>query len=95
MQILPEPYASMTDAEAVPRIGEVRRRLGAEVLILGHHYQRDEVIAFADVTGDSYGLARAAATRPTRAGSSSAASISWPRRRTSSPRRGSACSFPI
>ncbi len=63
MQILPEPYASMTDAEAVPRIGDVRRRLGEDVLILGHHYQRDEVIAFADVTGDSYGLARAAANR--------------------------------
>jgi quinolinate synthase len=63
VQILPEPYASMTDAEAMRRIGETRGRLGREVLILGHHYQRDEVIAFADVTGDSYGLAKAAATR--------------------------------
>ncbi len=63
MQILPEPYASMSDAEAVPRIADVRRKLGAEVLILGHHYQRDEIIAFADITGDSYALAREAAAR--------------------------------
>ena len=41
MQILPEPYASMTDAEAVRRIAATRERLGRDVLILGHHYQRD------------------------------------------------------
>jgi quinolinate synthase len=63
MQMLPEPYASMTDAEAVLRIPEPRRRLGRDLVILGHHYQRDEVIAFADVTGDSYGLAKASAGR--------------------------------
>ncbi|MBZ5637873.1 MAG: quinolinate synthase NadA [Acidobacteriia bacterium] len=63
MQILPEPYASMTDAEAVRRIAATRERLGRDVLILGHHYQRDEVVAFADFTGDSYGLAKASAAR--------------------------------
>ena len=42
------------------RIAAARAKLGAEALILGHHYQRDEVIRFADVTGDSYKLAKIA-----------------------------------
>jgi quinolinate synthase len=45
------------------RIAAARRTLGTRVVILGHHYQRDEVIKFADFTGDSLKLARAAATR--------------------------------
>ena len=45
-------------------IGAAKTELGAKLLILGHHYQRDEVIAFADVTGDSFKLAREAAARP-------------------------------
>ncbi len=43
------------------RIAAARARLGAKLLILGHHYQRDEVIRFADVTGDSYKLSQHAA----------------------------------
>jgi quinolinate synthase len=43
------------------RIAAARERLGAEAIILGHHYQRDEVIRFADFTGDSYKLSKAAA----------------------------------
>ncbi len=43
------------------RIAEARRRLGTSTILLGHHYQRDEVIHFADFTGDSYKLCRAAA----------------------------------
>jgi len=43
------------------RIAEARARLGATVVILGHHYQRDEVVRFADFTGDSYKLAKVAA----------------------------------
>ncbi|MGD0798508.1 MAG: quinolinate synthase NadA [Acidobacteriaceae bacterium] len=43
------------------RIAAAREKLGAEVVILGHHYQRDEVIRFADFTGDSYKLSKAAA----------------------------------
>ena len=43
------------------RIAEARARLGTTTLILGHHYQRDEVIRFADATGDSYKLSRIAA----------------------------------
>ena len=55
-----DPSAKLSEEEAVARIPEVRRRLGTDLLILGHHYQRDEVIRFADLTGDSYGLARQA-----------------------------------
>src|SRR5436309_15345898 len=58
-----EPHAGVSEGEAVARVPEVRRRLGTGVLILGHHYQRDEVIQFADLTGDSYGLARQASRR--------------------------------
>jgi len=43
------------------RIAEARARLGATTILLGHHYQRDEVIRFADATGDSYKLSRIAA----------------------------------
>ncbi len=60
-RVLPQAYMSLSDEEAVARIPAVRRRLGSAVMILGHHYQRDDVIRFADATGDSYGLARQAA----------------------------------
>lgn len=43
------------------RIAAARRALGDRLLILGHHYQRDEVVRFADITGDSYKLAMAGA----------------------------------
>lgn len=46
------------------RIAAARRNLGRRVLILGHHYQRDEVIHFADYTGDSFRLARRATEHP-------------------------------
>src|SRR6201996_4139110 len=42
------------------RIAAAREKLGTDVILLGHHYQRDEVIRFADYTGDSYKLAQAA-----------------------------------
>jgi len=46
------------------RIGAARQALGKRVVILGHHYQRDEVIRHADFTGDSFKLAQLAASRP-------------------------------
>src|SRR2546428_9643245 len=46
------------------RIAAARRALGKRVVILGHHYQRDEVIRHADFTGDSFKLAQLAATHP-------------------------------
>ena len=46
------------------RIAAARATLGSRLVILGHHYQRDEVIKFADYTGDSFRLARQIASRP-------------------------------
>ena len=56
------PAAS--DPALVERARKAREALGSRAMILGHHYQRDEVIAFADITGDSFKLAQAAASNP-------------------------------
>jgi quinolinate synthase len=53
-----------SDPDLVARARAAKEALGEKVFVLGHHYQRDEVIAFADVTGDSFKLAREAAARP-------------------------------
>jgi len=53
-----------SDPTLVERAGAAKEALGDKVFVLGHHYQRDEVIQFADVTGDSFKLARDAAARP-------------------------------
>ena len=53
-----------SDPELVARASAAKATLGDRVFVLGHHYQRDEVIQFADVTGDSFKLARDAAARP-------------------------------
>ena len=53
-----------SDPALVRRAERARAELGDRAFVLGHHYQRDEVIAFADVTGDSFKLAREAAARP-------------------------------
>jgi len=63
-QVLPEKYLGLSDDEMDARIAAARRALGTRVLILGHHYQRDEVIKFADATGDSFRLARQVAAHP-------------------------------
>jgi quinolinate synthase len=57
---LPAP----SDPDLVARARAAKEALGDSVFVLGHHYQRDEVIEFADVTGDSFKLARDAAARP-------------------------------
>jgi quinolinate synthase len=62
-QPLPELYLRLSDDEMDARIAAAKSTLGERVVILGHHYQRDEVIKFADYTGDSLKLARAAASR--------------------------------
>ena len=53
-----------SDPTLVERAREAKATLGSDLFVLGHHYQRDEVIAFADVTGDSFRLAQQAAARP-------------------------------
>jgi quinolinate synthase len=56
-----QPYKSLENEELAARIQAVREQLGPRLLILGHHYQQDEVIAMADLTGDSYRLSQLAA----------------------------------
>ncbi|MDX8384123.1 MAG: quinolinate synthase NadA [Ghiorsea sp.] len=53
---------NLPEDEVIARIQALRQELGERLLILGHHYQREEVIAFADITGDSLKLAQAAAS---------------------------------
>ncbi|MFC5754002.1 quinolinate synthase NadA [Actinomadura rugatobispora] len=53
-----------SDPALVERARAAKAALGDQVFVLGHHYQRDEVIRFADVTGDSFKLAQQAAARP-------------------------------
>src|SRR3954464_8463794 len=60
----PGDLPAASDPDLVLRATEAKERLGQGLFVLGHHYQRDEVIAFADVTGDSFKLARDAAARP-------------------------------
>jgi quinolinate synthase len=62
-QPLPEHYLALPDEEMDLRIAAAKAALGDDLVILGHHYQRDEVIKFADFTGDSLKLARQAASR--------------------------------
>ncbi|MCD6519710.1 MAG: quinolinate synthase NadA [Anaerolineae bacterium] len=57
----PKKYAALSDQEVVLNIQKARETLGSSLTILGHHYQRDEVIQFADYRGDSLALSRRAA----------------------------------
>jgi quinolinate synthase len=60
----PGDLPAASDPDLVARARAAKEALGDRVFVLGHHYQRDEVIEFADVTGDSFKLARDAAGRP-------------------------------
>lgn len=60
----PGELPTASDPALVERARRAKAALGERVFVLGHHYQRDEVIQFADVTGDSFKLARDAAARP-------------------------------
>jgi quinolinate synthase len=60
----PGELPAASDPRLVARATAAKRALGSDVFVLGHHYQRDEVIDFADVTGDSFRLAQQAAARP-------------------------------
>src|SRR3546814_4235572 len=61
---LPERYTDATDEELEARIAAAKETLGERLFILGHHYQRDEIIQFADARGDSYRLSVLAQERP-------------------------------
>ncbi|BAC17926.1 quinolinate synthetase complex, A subunit [Corynebacterium efficiens YS-314] len=63
-QVLPETYRTATETELHERIRAAKETLGEKVVILGHFYQRDEVVQHADFVGDSFQLARAAKGRP-------------------------------
>ncbi len=60
----PGDLPSPSDPDLVERARAAKEKLGDKVFVLGHHYQRDEVIQFADVTGDSFKLAKDAAAKP-------------------------------
>ena len=63
-QDIPIEYRSLEAPELLERIAAAKAKLGERLVILGHHYQRDEVIRFADYTGDSFKLAGAIANHP-------------------------------
>jgi len=63
-QPLPEAYLGLSDEEMDARIVAAKAALGPRLVILGHHYQRDEVIKFADYTGDSFKLAGQVSRHP-------------------------------
>lgn len=56
-----DAYRTVPEPELVERIARARTRIGGSLVILGHHYQKDDVIRFADYRGDSLGLSRQAA----------------------------------
>ncbi|MET0553883.1 MAG: quinolinate synthase NadA [Vicinamibacteria bacterium] len=62
--VLPDEIRSAGADEMQERIADAKRALGDRLVILGHHYQRDEVIRHADFTGDSFKLAQHAASKP-------------------------------
>jgi len=75
---LPERYSDASPDQLSEWIGAAKAALGRRLFILGHHYQRDEVMVWADARGDSFGLSR----------------LAWPSRPTSSPGRTSRCFSP-
>lgn len=61
---IPEEYKHASAEELAARITAAKRELGERVVVLGHFYQRDEIVAHADFLGDSFQLARAARSKP-------------------------------
>ena len=59
-QKIPTRYVKLTPEELTEGIAFARKEIGTKAVILGHHYQRDDVMQFADITGDSYQLSKQA-----------------------------------
>jgi quinolinate synthase len=64
LNTLPASYVDLPEPELEERIWKAKTQLGSRLVILGHHYQRDEVVKFADYRGDSLKLSQLAASRP-------------------------------
>src|SRR5436190_10279897 len=62
-QTLPPAYCTLTGEELDERIRRAKAALGTRLVVLGHHYQRDEIIRHADLRGDSFKLSQQAAER--------------------------------
>lgn len=60
---LPDYYFDLTEEQLAEKIGAAKAALGSRLVVLGHHYQRDEIIRWADYIGDSFKLARYGASR--------------------------------
>ncbi|MCW5961146.1 MAG: quinolinate synthase NadA [Pyrinomonadaceae bacterium] len=97
-----EDYLVLSDEELSARIEAAREELGSRVVILGHHYQRDDVIKHADLTGDSYQLSVMAAERTdaeyivfcgVHFMAESASILGEPRQRVVLPDMGAGCSM--
>ena len=52
------PQSELSDEEVLQELINVKKRLGSNVIVLGHHYQQDDIMSFADITGDSLELAK-------------------------------------
>jgi hypothetical protein len=63
-QTIPPEYLHMSPEELDVKIADVRQKLGDKVTVLGHHYQREEIIKYADFQGDSFLLSKEAADLP-------------------------------
>jgi quinolinate synthase len=63
-QDIPQEYWNLTADQLTERVAKARKKLGSKLIILGHHYQREDIIAFADFRGDSFKLSQWAAEHP-------------------------------
>src|SRR5574337_313215 len=64
LSLIPDAYVELSEQKLEERIARAKSQLGSRLVILGHHYQRDEVVKFADFRGDSLKLSQLAASRP-------------------------------